>query len=146
MKYLFFIILALPLMQSCDKPDDASAKTISFQFIVKNSTSKNVDLFLYTTSNNLFNTITIKSLDSQIVDEGNVSPVGGTTYSITNSLDSAVFKFVDSKILIQTVSSRGINDTINNVLSSVFYKSISPDETIKKKIFVLTENDYQRAK
>jgi|GEM_PF-3206874 hypothetical protein len=146
MKYLFILILALPLMQSCDKPDDASAQNISFQFIVKNSTSKNVDLFLYTSSDNLFKTITIKSLDSQLVDEGNVSPVGGTTLSITNSLDSAVFKFIDSKILIQTVSSRGINDTINNVLSSVFYKSISPGETIKKKLFILTENDYLRAK
>jgi hypothetical protein len=72
---------------------------------------------------------------------------GGPTYSLTNSIDSAIIEFNDGKKLIQTVSSRGNSDTINNILIDIFYKnfeSINPD--FVRKQFTIKNSDYIRAK
>ena len=87
-------------------------------------------------------------MDSILVDEGNIDPVGGCSYHLTNSIDSAEILFSDDKKLMQICCERGINDTINNILTPVFYKGMvnRPKETMSKMMFTITEADHLRAK
>jgi hypothetical protein len=146
MKQILILFSALIIIFSSCKGEDEDVKSMNFRFIVKNESFKNITIYFYYPNNNLYKQISISSNDSAIVDEGNISPVGGSTFSLTNSLDSAIILFADGKKLIQTFYERGNNDTINNVLSSLHYKSLTPNESIKNQLFILTENDYLRAK
>jgi hypothetical protein len=146
MKYFLIISAFLSIIiQSCED-EDRNVKSMNFRFFVKNESLRNLTIYFYYPNNDLYKQISISSNDSTIVDEGNISPVGGSTFSLTNSLDSAIILFADGKKLIQTFYERGNNDTINNVLSSMHYKSLTPNESIKNQLFILTENDYLRAK
>lgn len=142
------ILLTICILFGCEEIEEENGKSIFIKFEVKNSTSNNIKLTLYRSDDSLFKQVEILASDSIIVDEGYLHPApGGPTYSLTNSLDSAIIEFYDGKKLIQTVGSMGRNDTINNILLDRYYnnfESTNPD--FVRKQFTIKNSDYLRAK
>ncbi len=146
MKKILAVLIIYSLI-GCNKNEEENGKSIFIKFEVKNSTSNNITLTLFRSNDSLFKNVEIIASDSLIVDEGYLhSAPGGSSYKLTNSLDSAIIEFSDGKKLIQTVGSRGNNDTINNILLVKYYKNIESRNTdFIKKQFTINNNDYLRA-
>jgi hypothetical protein len=131
---------------SCKEIEEENGPSIKVVFEFKNNSSKNVEIKLYKPDNFLLISKSVTPSDSALLDEGFLHPApNGPTYRLTNNLDSAELIFSDGKRLVQTMGSRGITDTINNILSDRFYKSI-PELGRTRMQFTLTEQDYLRAK
>lgn len=147
MKKILVVLIIYSLI-GCKKNEEENGKSIFIKFEVKNSTSNNLRLTLFRSNDSLFKNIEISASDSLIIDEGFLHPApGGPTYSLTNSIDSAIIEFNDGKKLIQTVGSRGKNDTINNILIDNFYKNFeSTNPDFVRKQFTIKNSDYLRAK
>lgn len=147
MKKILVVLIIYSLI-GCKKIEEENGKSIFIKFEVKNSTSNNLRLTLFRSNDSLFKNIEISASDSLIIDEGFLHPApGGPTYSLTNSIDSAIIEFNDGKKLIQTVGSRGKNDTINNILLDNFYKNFeSTNPDFVRKQFTIKNSDYLRAK
>jgi hypothetical protein len=147
MKSLIFV-LALCSLFGCKKTEEENGKSILIKFEVKNNTSYDLKISLFRSNDSLFKDVQIAALDSLIIDEGFLHPApGGLSYNITNSIDSGIIEFNDGKKLIQTVGSRGRNDTINNILLDRFYKNFeSTNPDIVRKQFTIKNSDYLRAK
>lgn len=147
MKKILVVLIIYSLI-GCEKIEEENGKSIIIKFEVKNSTSNNLRLTLFRSNDSLFKNIEIFASDSLIIDEGFLHPApGGPTYSLTNSIDSAIIEFNDGKKLIQTVGSRGKNDTINNILLDIFYKNFeSTNPDFVRKQFTIKNSDYLRAK
>lgn len=141
------IILTIYSLLGCNKTEEENGKSIYIKFEVKNSTSNDLKLTLFRSNDSLFKDVKIAALDSLILDEGFLHPApGGPTYSLTNSIDSAIIEFKDGKKLIQTVGSRGRNDTINNILFDSYYKNFeSINSDFVRKQFTIKNSDYLRA-
>ena len=147
MKYLIIILTILSQL-GCKKIEEENGKSIFIKFEVKNNTSNSLILTLFRSNDSLFKSIEVFASDSLIIDEVFLHPApGGPTYKLTNSLDSAILEFNDGKKLIQTVGSRGRNDTINNLLLDRYYKNFeSTNPDFVRKQFTITNSDYLRAK
>ena len=142
------IILTICTLFGCKKIEEENGKSIFMKFEVKNVSSYNLKLSLFRSNDSLFKNIEIFASDSLIIDEGFLHPApGGPTYNITNSIDSAVIEFADGKKLIQTVGSRGNNDTTNNILFDRYYRNLETTKSdFVKKQFTISNSDYLRAK
>lgn len=147
MKKILVVLIICSLI-GCKKIEEENGKSIIIKFEVKNSTSNNLRITLFRSNDSLFKNIEIFASDSMIIDEGFLHPApGGPTYSLTNSIDSAIIEFNDGKKLIQTVGSRGRNDTINNILLDRYYKNFeSTNPDFVRKQFIIKNSDYLRAK
>ncbi len=147
MKNLIIILTILSLI-GCEGTEEENGESVFIKFEIKNSTSNNIKLSLFRRNDSLFKYVEIFASDSLIVDEGYLHPApGGSSYKLTNSLDSAIIEFNDGKKLIQTVGSRGRNDTINNILLDRFYKNFeSTNPDFVRKQFTIKNSDYLRAK
>ncbi|MHB1277076.1 MAG: hypothetical protein ACYC1Q_01610 [Bacteroidia bacterium] len=145
MKTRILTFLVAILFIACEENIEDNGPSIKTAFEVKNGTSKDIEISLYKPDNLLFISRNISAGDSSIMDEGFLHPApNGPSYSLTNSLDSAVILFDDGKKLTQCFFNRGVKDTVNNVLSDRFYQSFEEQGRIRKQ-FILTEQDYQRA-
>lgn len=143
-KSIIILLLTLPFL-ACEEIIEDNGPSVPVALEFKNSTSKGAEIKLYRPDNALFMSGNIAAGDSSLLDEGYLHPApNGPSYSLTNSLDSAVILFDDGKKLTQTFFNRGVMDTVNNVLSDRFYQSIEEQGRIRKQ-FILTELDYQRA-
>lgn len=144
-----FIILTLSIiMFGCKKIKEEQGKTVLVKFEVKNTSTKNLKIFLFKPNDSLFKLIDINAGDSVFADEGFLRPAPtGPTYHLTNILDSAVILFSDGKMLIQTSRNGSNIDTINNIHLSrnyQYFNEKNPD--FSRQQFTITENDYLRAK
>lgn len=142
------IVLIIYSLFGCKKIEEENGKSIFIKFEVKNNSSYNLKLSLFRSNDSLFKNIEIFASDSLIIDEGFLHPApGGPTYNITNSIDSVIIEFADGKKIIQTVGSRGNNDTINNILLDRYYINLETTNPVfVKKQFTISNSDYLRAK
>ncbi len=142
------IILIIYCLFGCNKTEEENGKSIFIKFEIKNSTSNSLKLTLFRSNDSLFKHVEIFASDSLIIDEGFLHPApGGSSFNLTNSIDSAIIEFDDGKKLIQTYGSRGNNDTINNILLDRYYKNFeSTNPDFVRKQFTIKNSDYLRAK
>jgi len=142
------MLLTSFVLFGCKGMEEELGKTVKVKIEVKNNSTKNLKIILFTPNDSLFKLVNINSLDSVIVEEGFLRPAPtGPTYYLTSSIDSAIIEFSDGKILLQTSGSRGNNDLINNILLDInykYYETTNPEFT--RKQFTITESDYLRAK
>ncbi len=144
MKTFKFLIIICFLFSNCDETDKGNL--VNYKFYIKNETGKSFSLSLFKQNNSLFSSTSINIDSIELLDEGFLDPGFDIQFSLTKDLDSAEFIFSDGKKLVQTYFNRGINDTINNVLSSSYFKMSNSNEITKTFFFTLSENDYLRAK
>lgn len=144
LKHLCICLFAAFLM-ACEPIVEEQGPRAKVVLEVKNSSTVDVELRAYSQNGALYLAKGIAAGDSQMVEEGFMNPAPhGPTYALTQGLDSAVFLFSDGKKLTQCFWERGLKDSINNVLSSQFYRIINEPDRARLQ-FDLTEQDYLRA-